>query len=295
MIEPSVKLVALVGPTAAGKTELAVALAKQFGGEIICADSRTVYRGMAIGAAKPSVADQSRVPHHLLDIVEPNEPISAAEFKRLAEGKVLEIFERGNVPFLVGGSGLYVHSVLYDYNFPAGPRTAERAALEGLELAELVGRLKKLDPERAREIDLKNKRRVVRALETAGRPRQRRTELPRNCLLLGLKPDAQSLHTKIVRRTRAMFKMGLVAEVERLVNRYGEKLEALRSPGYAEIVRMLRGEITQAQAEELVILHTQQLAKRQMTWFKRNIEIQWLDDSRQAEELVRTSLHHKEV
>jgi tRNA dimethylallyltransferase len=289
------KIIAIVGPTAAGKSGLAMALAGSFDGEIVCADSRTLLRGMDIGTAKPTQADRRRIPHHLLDIRNPDQPMSATEFKTQALEAIWDIAGRGKLPLLVGGSGLYVYSVLYDFQFPAGPRTGEREKLERRSLDELILELREVDPERAEEIDLKNKRRVIRALETVGQPRRRRRQLPANYLLLGLRPVESELHTRIVHRTGSMFETGLVAEVLRLVEVYGADLEVLRSPGYAEVIQLLRGEISAEEAQDLVALHTRQLAKRQVTWFKRNDEIRWLENAQSAEAVVQAFLQGKAV
>jgi tRNA dimethylallyltransferase len=274
--------VALVGPTASGKTDLAIELAEQFGGEIVCADSRTFYRGMDIGTAKPTLAQQARVPHHLLDVANPDDPISAAVFKALACAEIKQISARGQLPFLVGGSGLYAYGVIYDYMFPAGPRSQQRVELERLLLPELVARLEREDPERAAEIDVKNARRVVRALETIGQPRQMALKLSPNVLLLGVRQNSEILDARIEQRTDGMIEMGLLAEVTALVKRYGSDLEVFKSPGYGEIVEYLHGAITFDEARSLICLHTRQLVKRQLTWLKRNHEIQWLPDAEEV-------------
>jgi tRNA dimethylallyltransferase len=290
MLNKNIKLIIIIGPTASGKTQLALELAQQYQGEVICADSRTIYRGMDIGTAKPTAQERALVPHHLLDIAAPNEIFSAQQFKSQATALIGDISSRGRVPFMVGGTGLYAYSVAYDFQFPAGPRTADRAELEQVPLPELVARLEREDPERAAEIDLKNPRRVIRALETMGQPRQKAPALPSNILLLGLRPDMESLNNKIVQRTRTMFQIGLVAEVQKIMAEYGSDLEVLRSPGYAEIIDALAGKSSLVEAELLINLHTRQLVKRQLTWFKRNPDIHWLEDAAAAEPLVRAFL-----
>ena len=284
------QVVAIVGPTCSGKTDLALGLAQRFGGEIVCADSRTLYREMDIGTAKPSAEQRRLVPHHLLDVAQPDQPVSAAEYKRLATAAIGDIAGRDKLPIMVGGSGLYMYSVAYDFQFPAGPRSQQREKLELEPLPVLVARLRRLDPERAGEIDLKNKRRVVRALETVGQPRLRQPILSKDWLLLGLRPTDDDLQSRIARRTQAMLSQGLVREVDSLTARYGVELEVLKSPGYAEISRYLNGQLTLAEAEELINLHTRQLARRQITWFKRNPDIQWLEGPEAAAPLVRQFL-----
>lgn len=282
MINSSDKLVAIVGPTASGKTDLALRLAEQLDGEIICADSRTIYQGMDIGTAKPTLEERARVSHHMLDIVRPNESFNAQDFKTRADQVIVQIRARGNVPFLVGGTGLYAYAVLYDFQFPAGAPTALRAELQSLSLPVLVERLQQVDPERATEIDLKNARRVIRALETVGQVRDRIMVLPPNYLLLGLRLPEEVLNNKIAQRTHGMFQIGLVAEVKRLIEEYGLDLEVLRSPGYAEVAAYLDGHSSLEEAESLVELHTRQLVKRQLTWFRRNSEIRWFEDPDRA-------------
>jgi len=290
MIDPSTKLIAICGPTASGKSELAIQLAEEFNGEIVCADSRTIYRGMDIGTAKPTVEDQRRVPHHLLDIINPDVQLSAGEFKRQAEAAIADIVARGKVPFLVGGSGLYLYGVVYDYQFPAGPANDLRAELEVKSLEELVERLQQGDPELAAAIDLKNRRRVVRALETMGQPRVKQPHLPDSILLLGLRPKEAILNTNITQRTERMFQIGLVDEARNLAEKYGPNCPALASPGYAEILPYLGGEIDHGQMRELINLHTRQLVKRQLTWYRRNGEIKWLEDPAEAGKLVSSFL-----
>jgi tRNA dimethylallyltransferase len=245
---------------------------------------------MDIGTAKPSESDRRRVQHHLLDTSEPGQTVSAAEYKLWAQAAIRSVEARGHLSLLVGGSGLYVYSVLYDFQFPAGPRTQQRARLESQSLESLVGQLQQLDPERAGEIDLLNKRRVVRALETLGQPRQKRLSLGKDVLLLGLRLPTAQLERNIERRTTAMLKAGLVEEVRGLVRRYGNQLEVFRSPGYAEVIDYLDDKISLPETEQLINLHTRQLARRQITWFKRNPEIIWLEQPDEAQALVQRFL-----
>lgn len=282
MIRTKKPIIAVVGPTASGKTALGIELAKRYDGEIICADSRTIYRGMDIGTAKPSEVEREGIRHHFLDIIEPDQTYSAQQFKAAAKVVIDEIVARGKLPIIVGGTGLYVYALLYDYQFPAGGRTELRAELEQKSLDELVAILQEKDLELAVEIDLRNSRRVIRAIETAGQPRQRAEALADNILLLGLRPSMSTLDTNIRQRTKRMFQIGLVSEVTNLVEKYGPGLETLRSPGYAEIVEYLAGDSDAEMAEELVMLHTRQLVKRQLTWFRRNDEIRWVETAEEG-------------
>jgi tRNA dimethylallyltransferase len=224
-VVPVGALLAIVGPTASGKTALAIELAQRHGGEIICADSRTIYRGLNIGTAKPTLAEQAAVPHHLLDILEPNQPYSAALFKQAAESAIAEIRARHHLPILVGGTGLYVDAVLYDYQFPAGASSSLRHELEQLPQTELVERLQRLDPEIAATIDLRNPRRVIRALELVGQPRIAPRALPPTTYIIGLDPGMEELERRIATRTRQMLAAGLVDEVRGLTARYSAMLE----------------------------------------------------------------------
>lgn len=272
------ELIAIIGLTATGKSGLAMELARRFDGEIICADSRTIYRGMDIGTAKPSLEDQIEIPHHLLDIVDPDQRYSAAEFKAAALGVIGDIRSRGKLPILVGGSGLYVYSVIYDYRFPAGAESRRRRELDAQSLDALVGQLQKLDPEMLASIDIKNKRRVVRALETVGQPRVQAQQLAPGLRLIGLKPEPEVLFQNIVQRTKLMLEGGLVEEVEWLVGKFGKGIEPLNTVGYKEMIEYLDGRHSRDEAEHLINLHTRQLAKRQLTWFKRNAETRWFGE-----------------
>jgi tRNA dimethylallyltransferase len=277
MITTENDIIAIVGPTASGKTALAIEIAKRHNGEIICADSRTIYRDMDIGTAKPTLAEQQGIPHYFLDIIEPDQHYSAQEFKAAAETRILDITARGKLPIIVGGTGLYVYALLYDYTFPAGARTDDRAEMETRDLADLVAELQHKDSDLAAEVDLQNKRRVIRAIETAGQPRVKSEQLKPNILLLGLRPNTERLHTNITQRTLGMVQIGLVDEVNKIVAEYGAFIESLRSPGYAEIIDFLAGRISMVEAQDLISLHTRQLVKRQLTWFKRNGEIKWVE------------------
>ena len=279
-------LIAIVGPTASGKSSLAMAVARKYRGEIIAADSRTIYRGMDVGTAKPTAADQAEIPHYLVDVVEPGQSYSAAEFKRDAEAQVEAIQARGHLPLVVGGTGLYVYGLIYDYQFPAGADNELRQELQQLPLEELVERLKAEDPEAAASIDLQNPRRVIRALETVGQPRHKTMRLNPKLMLVGLRPSEDQLNKQIVQRTYAFQQIGLVQEVADLVEKYGSDNEAFRSPGYAEIIDFLADRTTLDEAIELINLHTRQLVRRQLTWFKRNPEIQWFETQAEAEAAI---------
>ena len=288
------KLVAIVGPTASGKSELAMMVARDFGGEIICADSRTIYRGMDIGTAKPSQQDQHEIKHHMLDLVDPKQSYSAAEFKAAAQEAIGEIRARHHLPIVVGGSGLYAYALLYDYEFPDGADNQLRQELQQLSIGGLVDRLKTADPEAYETIDLQNPRRVIRAIETAGITKTKH-QLMDGAILIGINPSADELVGRIQQRTKQMMSAGLLAETSRLVDSYGAELEALRSPGYAEMLECLSGQISNTEAEDLINLHTRQLAKRQMTWFRRNPDIKWFETLEAARAYIASQLSEQKV
>lgn len=281
-------LIAVVGETASGKTALAIELAERFDGEIICADSRTVYRGLDIGTAKPTIEERQRIPHHLLDVVDPDEVFSVANFKRLAQEAIEDISKRGKVPLLVGGTGLYIDAVLFDFSFsePADPQ--ERQRLQALSIDELRSEIE------ARGIPMpendRNPRYLMRALETGGTS-QKRQPLRDNTLVLGLHIDREVLRQKITRRVDAMVDAGLVHEVQYAAKKYGWDAPSLRATGYKAFREYIEGVITLDQAKALFIRNDMQLAKRQRTWFKRNKSIHWITQQAQAVDLATTLLN----
>jgi len=268
------KLLVLVGETASGKSALGLRLAQQFKGEIICADSWTVRREANIGTAKPTAAEQALVPHHILDIVRPNEDFTAAVFKDLANQAITDIADRGKLPIMVGGTGLYVDGVLYDYGFlPAGDRAA-REALNILSGEQLLAKIATENIELG-DVDTGNKRRLIRLLETGGQ-RPTKKALRPNMLIIGLKTERACLEQRITRRVDDMLKAGLEAEVRGLVARYGWDCEALKGISYAQWKGYLNGTEGLDQTRQKIIKATLDLAKRQRTWFKRNQSIHWL-------------------
>lgn len=266
-------LIVIIGETASGKSDLALRLAQQFNGEIICADSWTVRRGIDIGTAKPTAAERALVPHHLLDIAGPDEDFTAAVFKRLANEAIKDISRRGKLPIMVGGTGLYIDGVLYDYGFlPAGDRRA-REELNELSVEQLLARIDQLglDPG---DVDRRNKRRLIRLIETGG-ARPARAELRQNTRVIGLRTGREALKERIIVRTDAMLVAGLEAEVRRLAERYGWQCEALKGVGYAQWRGYFDGSQTLAETRQKIIKATLDLAKRQRTWFRRNNCVQW--------------------
>ncbi len=279
-------LVAIVGPTGSGKSALVMALAQQLPVEVLVADSRQVYRGMNVGTAKPSRADQALVPHHLLDLVDPDEPFTVAEWVARARPLVDTIAARGARPVLVGGTGLYVTALADGFDFVAQPwspavREQLAAELEAEGLATLAGRLARLDPTIAARTDLRNPRRVLRALERAeaggaGEP-PRMDPYPGRLALLGLTRPREVLYRRIDTRAAAFFAGGLLDEVRGLLEAgYAPDLPPMTGHGYREAASHLAGELPLEEAIARTALHTRQYAKRQLGWFRRDPRIVWI-------------------
>jgi tRNA dimethylallyltransferase len=260
-------LIVIVGETASGKSALAMELAGKLDGEIICADSWTVYKGFDIGTAKPSAADQKLVPHHLLDVANPAVGYSAAVFQRQAKQAIADISARGKVPLLVGGTGLYIDSILYDYGFlpPSDPKL--RKELNTLSLEEVVARADELELDTT-GIDLRNKRRVIRLIENEG-VRPTKQPLRANTLVLGIPIEREVLQTKIEARIESMVAAGFVDEVKSLLQQYGPGIEPFRAPGYRAFKDYIDGQISLPEAKERFRQNDLQLAKKQRTWFRR--------------------------
>ena len=284
-------LVVIVGETASGKSALALELAKQFDGELICADSWTVRRGLDIGTAKPSAVELAAIQHHLLDIVEPGEDFTAAVFKGLANQAIADISSRGKLPIMVGGTGLYIDSILYDYGFlEAGDRT-QRERFDGMSVEEVLAEIATRGIELG-DVDVHNKRRLVRLIETNG-ARPTRSELRPNTCIIGMQPERTELAQRIERRVDHMLAAGLEAEVRELVNHYGWQAEGLKGVGYAQWRGYLDGTEPITDTRQKIIKATLDLAKRQRTWFRRNKSIQWIStpvDQQAVVDLITTYL-----
>jgi len=281
-----VPIIGIVGPTASGKTDLALALARSWPVEILAADSRQVYRGMDIGTAKPDAAARAAVPHHLLDLVDPDEPFSVALWVDIARPLLAKIGRRGRFPMLVGGTGLYLAALLDGHDYASQPASPElRARLtddletEGLEA--LGARLTAAAPEVASLTDLRNPRRVLRAIERAeaggggavgsSQPYEGRVAL------IGISRPREVLYRRIDDRAEQLFATGLLDEVRRLREAgYGPQLRPMGGHGYREAARHLAGEWSLQEAIEVTARRTRQYAKRQLTWFRRDPRIMWL-------------------
>ncbi len=265
------KLIVLLGETASGKSALGLDIAKKYDGEIICSDSWTVRKHMDIGTAKPSQKEQQAVPHHLLDVVAPDEPFTAADFKRLANVAIADIQSRGKLPIMVGGTGLYIDSVVYDYSFVGGEGTLDRDELGAMSAEELANMARDQGIDLT-DVDVRNKRRIIRAMESGGQ-KPTRSALPNNVVLCGTKP--QELEVRIAKRVDAMLATGLESEVKQLADRYGWEAEAMKGIGYREWRDYFADNQSLDVTRERIISATKNLAKRQRTWFKRNPDIFW--------------------
>lgn len=266
-------VVVIVGETGSGKSALAIELAQKFSGEIIAADSRTVYTGMDIGTAKPTSLERRAIPHYGIDVVEPSQRFSAYDFQQLAREAVSDIASRHKLPIIVGGTGLYIDAYIYGFAFRPRPDDAMRHELADLPVSVLQQRVIALGlplPSNA-----SNPRHLARLLESGSPPEQVRQLRP-NTLLIGLRLPRDELRVRIAKRVDAMFTAGLVEEVSTLIKTYGD-VEALRAPGYIAVAAYIRGEISQEEAKQQFVRADLLLAKRQRTWFKRNPYIHWLE------------------
>lgn len=274
-MEEVVPLVVITGPTASGKTSLAIRLAKEFDGEIICADSRTIYRGMDIGTAKPTQEDQSVVPHWGLDLVNPGDDFSVADFKKYANSKIDEIRSRGHVPFLVGGTGLYIDAVIFDFQFGLAADQKIRSELSELSIKELQNYCIK------NNIILPNnnynKRYLIRAIERSGQVQQRREESLDDTIVVGITTNKERLRTRIELRAEQIINPNVVKEATYLANKYGWDSEAMTGNVYRLVRKFIENEIDQKQLKDKFVISDWRLAKRQMTWLRRNPYILWAD------------------
>lgn len=270
-------LIFIVGETASGKTAAGIKVAQEVSGEIICADSRTVYKQMDIGTAKPSKEEQKLVPHHLINVVNPNEKFSAAEFQRMAEKCIHDIHERGSIPIVVGGTGLYVDALLYNFQFKEKPDETRRTQLLQMSDEELTTLLHTKNINTT-NLNTKNRRHVIRAIEREGEVPQDMI-LRENAIILGLRLDRDILKSRIRKRVEQMFADGFVDEVAQLAKTYGWENESMSGIGYRVVREYLEGNATLEEAKEAFVRRDISLAKRQRTWFKRNPNIQWFDES----------------
>ena len=268
-------LIVIVGPTASGKTELAIRIAKEFGGEIISADSRAVYKGLSIGTAKPSKDEQQGVPHWGIDVARPDERFTAADFKEYAVQKIAEIRARGHIPLLVGGTGLYIDAVVYDFQFPQIDNVIEvRSRFMKRTNEELIEYCNKNNIKLP--YNFHNKRHLVSQILRKGEV-QKSGYAPRdNTVIVGIATEKSTLDERIKLRAKQIFASGVIDEAVAAAATYGWENEAMSGNIYPLIKQYLAGELTKSELQERFAIKDRQLAKRQVTWFKRNEHITWL-------------------
>ena len=272
------KVIAVVGPTASGKTAFAVALAEKIGGEIISADSRLVYKGFDIGTAKPTLDERRGIPHYMIDIAEPEVDYSAGLYVHEAKRIIEDIQSRGKVPIIAGGTGLYINILLMNYDLPkVEPDYELRKALKLEE--DLPAILAELDPETAQLIDKNDRKKLIRAIEivkTTGKPIQRRKNNPEYEIeWIGLNFPRDVLYDRINRRVDLMFEAGLIDETKNLLQKHGRIPNLLYTIGYQEVIQYLDGLLTLDEAVDKLKQNTRRYAKRQLTWFRKNPAINW--------------------
>ncbi len=285
------KVIVICGPTASGKTGLSIELAKRIKGEVISADSMQIYQEMDIGTAKPNKEEQQGVKHYLMDFVSPEERYSVADYKRDAKQAIKEILKKGKTPIVVGGTGLYVDSLIYEIEYPniefdEAYRTEleQRVKAEGLE--KLYEEAEKIDPEATKKISENDEKRILRILEiyhaTGKTKTQQEVESRKNPVeydyqVYALKWDRELLYERINKRVDLMLEQGLVEEVQGIIKRHQKFPTAMQGLGYKEVVEFLKGNTTQEEMIEKIKMETRRYAKRQMTWFRKNKQTIWLD------------------
>ena len=285
------KVVVICGPTASGKTSLSIELAKRINGEIISSDSMQIYKNMDIGTAKPTVKEMQGIKHYLLDFVEPNQRYSVAEFKNDAEKAIDEILAKGKTPIVVGGTGLYIDSLIYGIEYPSFELDEEyRKELEELVnkqgLEKLYEKAKKIDPQAMEKISPNDQKRILRVLEIYHATGKTKTEQEKESRKNGVKydykvfainMDREKLYERINKRVEIMIEKGLIAEVENLLKKYNKFPTAMQGLGYKEVVEYLQGKTTKEEMIEKIKQETRRYAKRQITWFKKNKQTIWID------------------
>ncbi len=300
------KLIVVCGPTASGKTDLAIVLAKKFNGEIVNADSRQIYKEMDIATAKPLKVTSDKlqvtstdeyiidgVKHYLLDMISPDENFTLSDYKDQAQKTIKEIIKKGKIPFLVGGTGLYIKAIVDNLEIPrVEPDLVLRRELESKSLEERVKMLKEIDPETYEKIDIQNPRRVIRALEvvlSTGESflkQQKKGKSLFNVLQLGIKVDKENLYERINKRCEKMIEAGLIQEAKRLAQKYSWELPSMSGIGYRQMRDYIEGKMTLEEAIEWLQMDTRHYAKRQMTWFKKDEKIVWIENEKQAEKKI---------
>ena len=304
MFNKNKKLIVILGPTASGKTKLAVKLAKEFKGEIVSADSRQIYCGLDIGTAKPTKKQQVAVKHYLIDIKKLNQLYSTGQYKKEAIKIINKIIKNNKIPFLVGGTGLYIKAIIDNLEIPTVKpdwklRNKLELKIKKQGLKALYDQLIKIDPEAAYIIDSNNPRRIIRALEIALKTKKpfsqqrKKGELLFNILEIGLNPIKNKLRKEIEKRTDKMVKIGLVKEVKDLIKIYDKNLPCFDAIGYQEIIDYLEEKTSLKEAVSKIKKNTWHYSKRQMTWFKKDKKIHWIKNQKEAERLVKKFLKNR--
>jgi len=289
------KIIVILGPTASGKSDLAIALAKKFNGEVISADSRQVYKGMNLGSGKITKKEMLGIPHHLLDVANPKKVYSVAEYQKTVHRVILEILGRGKLPIVAGGTGFYIQSIVDNLSLPeVPPNNKLRKELETKSVTELFKQLKKLDPKRAETIDAKNPHRLIRAIEISkylGQVPVLKKEQKYNTLQIGIKVDYIELKKKIALRLTKRLKQGMITEVKNLY-KSGVSWKRLESFGleYTFIARFLQKKISKQEMLDGVKTESLKYAKRQMTWFKKDKRIIWVTKPSEVKKRVKKFL-----
>ena len=300
------KVIVICGPTASGKTSLSIQLAKQINGEIISSDSMQIYKEMNIGTAKPTIEEMDGIKHYLIDFVEPNQRYSVAEFKKDAEQAIVEILQKGKTPIIVGGTGLYVDSLIYGIEYQDikldekyRKELEEIAENEGLE--NLYEKAKKIDSKAMEKISPNDKKRIIRVLEiykatgktkTEQEIESRKQEVKYDYKVFAINMDREKLYDRINKRVDIMIEQGLIKEVEDLLKKYNEFPTAMQGLGYKEVVEHIEGKLTKEEMIEKIKMETRRYAKRQITWFKKNKQTIWIDGQKDKSENIKFILNN---
>lgn len=296
------EVIVICGPTASGKTGLSIELAKKINGEIISGDSMQIYKEMDIGTAKVTREEMQGIKHYLIDIIEPNQRYSVAEFKKDAEKAIEEIINKGKTPIVVGGTGLYIDSLIYGIEYQnikldeEYRKKLEKEAEEGLD--NLYEKAKKIDPEAMKKISPNDKKRIIRVLEiykATGKTKtqqeeESRKELKYDYKVFAINMEREKLYERINKRVDLMLQQGLIEEVEKITKKYNEFPTAMQGLGYKEVVEYLENKTTKEEMIEKIKMETRRYAKRQITWFKKNKQTIWLDGLKSREENVQIIL-----
>lgn len=302
------KVIVICGPTASGKTSLSIELAKRINGEIVSADSMQIYREMDIGTAKPTIEEMQGIKHYLLDFVSPEERYSVADYKRDAKKAIEEIIVKGKIPIIVGGTGLYVDSLIYEIEYPDiqfdenyRKQLEERVQEEGLE--KLYQEAEKIDPLAIQKISHNDEKRIVRILEiyhatgktkTEQEIESRKNPIPYDYQVYALQWEREVLYERINKRVDIMLEQGLIEEVKGILEKHNQFPTAMQGLGYKEVVEFLKGETTKEEMIEKIKRETRRYAKRQMTWFRKNKQTIWLAGEAKLEDKLNTILNHFE-